>query len=295
MNNTSAKMGANFENNVQSVHLQPFPNADPAMINFKIDEKLVTTMDRVRALCGCALAIRDKHNLRIRLPLQKITVIGDNSIHDLEQFSGIILDEINIKSIEFTDDLDKFSERKLVPNFPKIGGRVGTKMPLLLRALKSSDWKILHDGSAEVAGIRLEKEEFILKLEPKQADVFVVDGENMLLLLDLNITPELELEGVARDLVRLIQQFRKEANLDITNRIRLSIGTNDDVLKKAIANHGEYIGEQTLTTALEVKPMELYDTENNNKDNNSAKEWDFIFEDSLNKNPLVVAFSIIKK
>lgn len=261
---------------IKSVHLQSFPK----LINFNIDEKLVDTMDKVRAICSCALSIRDKNNLRIRLPLNKITIIG-NDLDDIKNFSNIILDEINVKSIEFNENIKTFSEKKLILNFQKIGSKVGSKMPEVLKALKLNNWEISNNGCIRISDFEITKDEFDIKLEPRQDNIFTVEGQNILVMLDIKINQELEQEGAARDLVRLIQQFRKDANLDIANRINLHIKTNYKLLLKALEKYKKYIQEQTLATKLDVTDI-----------NNS--NYKFTFNGDIDKNPVYVSFDVIE-
>ena len=114
-----------------SVHLQDFPS----MENFTADNELLNTMDKVRAICSCALYVRDKNNLRVRLPLNKMTIITPDS-SDISHFTDIIADEINVKNIEFNDNIEEFGEKKLVLNFQKIGKKVGSKMPNIMKLAK---------------------------------------------------------------------------------------------------------------------------------------------------------------
>lgn len=260
----------------KSVHLQSFPK----LTNFNIDEELVDIMDKVRAICSCALSIRDKSNLRIRLPLNKITIIGNN-IDDIKSFSNIILDEINVKSIEFNENIETFSEKKLILNFQKIGNKIGSNMPDILAAVKSNSWELFNDEFVNICGFKLEKDEFDIKLEPKHNNIFTVEGKNILVMLDIKVTQELEQEGVARDLVRLIQQFRKDANLDITNRINLYIKTNYQFLLKALEKYKKYIQEQTLAIKL--------DTMNINNSN-----YKFKFNGDIDKNLVYISFNVIE-
>ena len=127
-------------NTKNSVHLQDFPVIE----NFDADNELLDIMDKVRAICSCALYVRDKHNLRVRLPLNKMTIISPNSA-DISSFTDIIADEINVKNIEFNDNIEEFGEKKLVLNFQKIGKKVGSKMPNVMKLASSGKWKIKED------------------------------------------------------------------------------------------------------------------------------------------------------
>ncbi|MBO4956563.1 MAG: hypothetical protein J6C50_01880 [Rickettsiales bacterium] len=257
-----------------SVHLQDFPNIE----NFKPDNELLDVMDKVRAICSCALYVRDKHNLRVRLPLNKMIVISPDS-SDISNFVDIIADEINVKNIEFNDNIEEFGEKKLVLNFQKIGKKVGAKMPNVMKLANSGKWEI-KDDLLIIDEFKLANDEYSIKLETKKENVFAVDGYDILIMLDLNITEELEQEGTARDLVRLIQQFRKDVKLDISDKISLVIKTNYDFLKDSINNFKEYIQEQTLSVDLMITKDEL--------------NTDFSFCEEMSNNIVQVGFSVIK-
>lgn len=263
----------NVKNN--SVHLQNFPK----MEHFEIDDNLIDIMDKVRAICSCALFIRDKNNLRVRLPLNKITIIG-NQTEEIKEFSSIIIDEINAKNIEFLNNVEEYGEKKLNLNFAKIGNRVGSKMPYLIKAAKSNKWKINKNNKLEIEGFELEDDEFNIKLESKKENIYTVDNYDILISLDLNITKELEYEGMARDLVRIIQQLRKDAKLNISDKIDLVIKTNYDFLRNSIEQHKDYIKEQTLSINLNIAKDDL----------NS----DFSFCEEMDKNIVQIGFSVIK-
>jgi isoleucyl-tRNA synthetase len=260
-----------------SVHLQSFPQ----LANFEIDRDLTNVMDKTRAICSCALAVRDRNNLRIRLPLNKITIIAEDA-ENLREFSAIIADEINVKSIEFLDNIEDFAENKLILNFQKIGSIVGSKMPDLIKAAKSKGWKITEDGSLIICGLELAGDEFSLQLIPRKENIFPVEGYNVLIMLDLVITGELECEGAARDLVRLIQKFRKNAAIDIAAVVGLSIKTSHKLFLEAIAKHENYIKEQVLASNLAIIANDHQDT--------SSK---FSFREEIEGNIIEINFSVI--
>lgn len=263
-------------NRKNSVHLQDFPK----MGDFEADMELIDTMDKVRAICSCALFVRDKNNLRVRLPLNGITVITSNT-DEIKEFSSIIADEINVKKVDFIDKIDDYGEKKLVLNFQKIGSKVGTKMPNLIKASKANEWKInKSSGKLKIEGFELEDDEYELKLEPKKSNVFPVENYDILIMLDLTITKELEYEGMARDLVRTIQQLRKNVKLNVSDRIDLVVKTNYDFLKTSIEQHKDYIKEQTLSTTLNITKDDL--------------NCDFSFCEEIDKNIVQIGFSVIK-
>ena len=256
-----------------SVHLQDFPNLE----HFEVDGELLSTMDKVRAICSCVLYVRDKNNLRVRLPLNKLTIIGENC-SDVSGFSDIITDEVNVKSIEFNENISDYANKKLVLNFPKIGKIIGAKMPTVMKLANSGKWKIGENKTLEIDDFSLNSDEYSIQLEPKKENVFAVDGYDMLIMLDLEITEELEKEGMARDLVRMIQQFRKDAKLNVSDKITVSIKTNYDFLRESIESFKEYIKDQTLATELSITNNEL--------------GTEFSFGEEINDNMVQIGFSV---
>ena len=252
----------------------------PNLDNYTVDEKLINTMDKVRAICSLALSIRDKNNLRVRLPLNKITIISNES-NDLKEYSSIIVDEINVKNIEFIDNVNNFATKKITLNFSKIGSKVGAKMPELIKASKNGSWEITADGKLKIASFELEEDEYNNSWEGKEDSIFVVDNYDILIKLDLNITKDLEVEGLSRDAVRIIQQYRKDAKLSISDRINLFIRTDDNVLLDAIKTYNDYICEQTLANSLDIN-------------SGSWDNIDFSFSTDINNSTVKIGFNVIK-
>jgi isoleucyl-tRNA synthetase len=234
-----------------SVHLQDFP--DLSLI--KSEEALVNDMDMVRDICSAALFIRDKKNLRVRLPLNKLTIIGKNS-RSMNDYKDIIADEVNVKNIEIIDEIGDLAELKLQINFKKVGAKFGAKMKEISNAAKDGNWKkIINNGveTIEVAGEILDHDDFEIKLITKDPESIVpLPSNDCLVKLDIVVTKELEMEGVARDIIRTIQQNRKDANLNISDRIKIKLFSGNFDFAEVIKTHGNYIKEQTLTDEIEI-------------------------------------------
>lgn len=231
----------------KSVHLQDFPNLS------KVDDNtyLVRDMDVIRDVCSTALAIRDQKNLRVRLPLAKIRIIGNNASR-LEQYTDIILDEVNVKTVEFVDEIGDLANLVLQINFKKVGAKLGAKMKEITKAAKQGLWE-KEGNSVKVLDTVLEEGEYEIKLLPKnQESTMALSTNDALVELDTEVTEELLIEGTARDLVRLIQQYRKEADLDISDRINIDVVSNSNRLQKVVAEYEGYIKEQTLGLDIKV-------------------------------------------
>lgn len=224
-----------------SVHLQNIPD----LSFIKSDQKLVENMDLVRNICSTALSIRDKYKLRVRLPLAKLKIIS-KKYSQIADFTDIIKDEVNVKNIELNDNISELAEFKLQLNFKKIGAKFGSKMKEISTLAKNNQWQKLEDGNIKIAGEILSKDDFEIKLTTKDPEkIFPLATNDCLIELDLNVTAELENEGIARDIVRFIQQDRKERDFNISDYINIKISCSDKLQKIIIANV-DYIKSQTL-------------------------------------------------
>jgi len=224
-----------------SVHLQNIPD----LSFIKSDQKLVENMDLVRNICSIALSIRDKYKLRVRLPLASLKIITKRSDQIID-FSDIIKDEVNVKNIELNNNISELAEFKLQLNFKRIGAKFGPKMKEISTAAKNNQWQKLEDGNIQISGEILSKDDFEIKLTTKYPEkIFPLPTNDCLIELDLNVTEELENEGIARDVVRLIQQDRKEKDFNISHYINIKIYCSDR-LQKIIVDNKDYIKNQTL-------------------------------------------------
>jgi isoleucyl-tRNA synthetase len=233
-----------------SIHLQDFP--DVSKIVF--DRDLVSQMDLVQDICSVALFLRDKHNLRVRLPLNSIRIIGEG-VAELKKYNEIIAEEINVKNVFFEENLFDYATFILEVDLKKLGAKYGEKLQTIIKGVKGNNWEIVDD-KAKVGDILLEKDEYVLKIKSKNEkanNIEPLSNNKMLIELDFTITKELELEGIARDLVRNIQQTRKEKNFDVSDRINLFLKTNDPQILEAVDKNSIYIKEQTLTIDLKIE------------------------------------------
>ena len=268
-------------NRKSSVHLQDFPDT-----SFLPDEKeLVADMDLVRSIASTALSIRDNKNLRVRLPLNKLIVIGKSAARILP-FKEIIADEVNVKSIEIKEEIGELAELKLQINFKKIGAKFGSKIKEITVASKAGDWKKISDKEIEIAGIILSDDDFELKLATKNNDekkfaILALPTNDYLVQLDIEVTKDLEDEGIARDIVRAIQQNRKDADLNISDHINLKISSTNPRILEVAKSFEKYIKEQVLGDSLNCVA--------NAEEVKSATK--FSYENKLDDGDLVVGIS----
>jgi isoleucyl-tRNA synthetase len=238
----------------RSVHLADWPDA----AEFPSDPALTAAMDAVREISSSALALRKQAGRRVRLPLAKLTVVSTDAAA-LSPFEGILRDELNVKSIELVQLEGSSAEafgvtKRLSVNARAAGPRLGRSVQQAITAAREGDWNL--DGDTVVAGgIALTPGEYELVLEAggsgdgSSALALLSDGG--FIILDTATTPELEAEGLARDVVRAVQDARKAAGLEVGDRIRLGL-TLDAHGADAAGGHRELIARETLAVQLDI-------------------------------------------
>jgi len=227
----------------ESVHLADWPSVD----RFPYDAELHAGMARVRDACSTLLSLRKAEGLRVRLPLAK-AVVATPDAELLAPHLDILRDELNVKDVELTTEVDRFGRRELVLNPKALGPRLGGRMQDVVKAHRAGDWTVDGDR-AVVGGVELEEGEFDFRL------VSADDGGAMstlkysdgLVVLDTDVTADLEREGAARDLIRQVQQARRDADLDVSDRISLTVG-GSAALVDAFEAHRDLVMSETLAT-----------------------------------------------
>ena len=238
-----------------SVHLTDWPDVS-AMAT---DPELVDAMDRVRAVCSTALNLREERRLRTRLPLAKLVVAGPDAAV-LAPFASLIQSEINVKSVEFADDASAFGSEVLKPNAKVLGPRIGKAVQQVIAGAKSGAWTKNPDGTVQIGDITLAESEFEVSLVPAEgsaaAAAKMLDPEGgvidlgVVVALDTAVTPDLEREGRARDVIRLIQSTRKTADLHPTDRINVTLNISPEV-QVAVEAFRDEVMAQTLAVGMD--------------------------------------------
>jgi isoleucyl-tRNA synthetase len=229
----------------ESVHLQDWPDAG----ELAADPQLVAVMDRVRDVCSAAHSVRKAQGLRARLPLASLTVAAADAAR-LQPFTQLIADEVNVKEVVLTEDVDDVADRNLTVVFKVAAPRLGAATQAVAAAARRRDWEVLEAGRVRVGDSVLEAGEYDLRVVAKDDKTSrALPGGDGLVVLDTSATAELQAEGLARDVVRVVQTYRRDRGLDVTDRIRLELAVPDEVAA-AVASHRDWIAEQTLALSV---------------------------------------------
>jgi isoleucyl-tRNA synthetase len=234
-----------------SVHLADWPDTD----DLPSDPTLVARMDRLRDVASTTLRLREDHGLRVRLPLSSLTVAGADS-ESLADLVELLVDEVNVKSVVLTDDLTDHARFVMRPDGRALGPRLGGEVQAVFGAARSGDYELHDDGTATVAGHLLQPDEFTLGVEsPEGVTAAALDSGDAVVVLDTEVTADLAREGLARDVVRQVQQARRDAELVVTDRIRLVLDGGDAVVD-AVRVHEDHVAGQVLATEVVYGPVE---------------------------------------
>ena len=230
-----------------SVHLENWPNI-PEEYNNK---KLLDEIDNVQDVIHLARGIRNKQNIKNRQPLSLLQVAFANPADKtaLEIYKDIIAEELNVKNIEFIENIDEIATVNYKVNFATVGKTMGSKIPVITKAIKTGNIK-LENGKYHITGdeeMFLDKQDILVTYIAK-SDKPVASDERIVVALDLNITQELKNEGIAREIVRNIQDARKTLELNITDRINLYL--SDTCPQEFV----DYICRETLADLLSEVP-----------------------------------------
>ena len=231
----------------RSVHLADFPAAD----DFPADNDLVTTMDSMRGVCSATNSIRKAHKLRNRLPLPKLTVAMANS-QQLATFADIIRSEVNVKELSLTDDVDSIGTFEVVVNAKIAGPRLGKDVQKAIKAVKAGNYERTDHGTVIADGVELQPDEFTERLVAADPTATAqIDGVDGLVLLDTHVTEELEAEGWAADVIRGLQDARKLMDLEVSDRITITLGVPAEKEQWAL-RHADTIAGEVLATSLDI-------------------------------------------
>ncbi len=247
----------------RSVHLTDWPEAK----SLPADATLVASMDVVREVCSAGSALRKAANLRTRLPLAGLTIVVPDAT-SLTGFEQIVRDELNLKAVRLLEaDAPEAAsygvQQKLTVNARAAGPRLGREVQTAIKGSKSGDWSVADDGTVTAGGLDLVDGEFTLETVAADSDgssVTAMLPAGGFIVLDTELTPELVREGLARDVIRAVQQARKDAGLDVSDRIAVQI-EGGIAARDAVKQHQELIAGETLADSIFFTEGVVQDTE----------------------------------
>lgn len=231
----------------ESVHLTDWPQAS----DLPQDEELVAAMDSVRTVCSTTLALRKADGLRVRLPLSALTVAVDHPA-GMRELADVLRDEVNVREVRVVGLTDTSAhdfgvEQQLNVNARAAGPRLGRHVQVAIRGSKTGDWSIAADGTVTSGGFALMESEYTLETVVGEDNAgstatAVLPGGGFV-VLNTEVSEDLAREGLARDLIRAVQQARRDAKLDVSDRISLTVVGDDDVWQAANEHQGLVMSE----------------------------------------------------
>jgi isoleucyl-tRNA synthetase len=246
----------------ESVHLAPFvaPRAEPA------EPTLDTAMDAIRTLARLGRAAREAAAIKVRQPLSRLVVVAPH-VPDaaLEPLTPLLAIELNVKDVEIARSGDALVTLEAKPNFRALGKKFGKKTPLAAQAVAaftSDELRAFLRGEPLVVSVEGDSHELVLDdlmiVRRASGDLIVQEDGGFFAAIDPTVTPELKLEGYARELISRVQRMRKESGFAVSDRIALTVAGGSDV-KAVIDTHGAWIADEVL--AAELKFVVLGDSE----------------------------------
>ena len=237
----------------ETVHIAYFPQVNEKLIDDKVEKR----MDVVRAVCNLGRGIREKESLKVRQPLAGVLV--DGKFKDLvEDMTPLIMEELNVKEVVFAQELSKYMDFSLKPNFKVAGPVLGKNIKAFGSAIAKENAeefisKLEQNGSVELdlndEKIAVEKDFVDVKISAKEGFAVAMEN-NIFAILDTNLSQELIDEGISREIISKIQQMRKQNNYEMMDNINIFMSADAEVLG-AVSKYEEYIKSETLALTLE--------------------------------------------
>ncbi|HYM53129.1 MAG TPA: isoleucine--tRNA ligase [Candidatus Dormibacteraeota bacterium] len=235
-----------------SVHLADFPQRVPGRADPAVD----AAVELARRVVALGRTARAASGLKTRQPLRAVRVklpageaLGPEEV-TVAELTEQILEELNAKSLELLSDASEMVERTLYPLLPVVGPRHGKAVAVVMAGARSGDWRLLDDGRVQVGDVTLAPDEFQLTARARPGHEVAEEGD-LLVALDTQLTPELEAEGLAREVAHRLQNLRKAAGYEISDRIVAAVG-GDPTLVERLTPHRDWLAAETLALELEI-------------------------------------------
>jgi isoleucyl-tRNA synthetase len=245
----------------ESVHLCDYPIGDPAVI----DEDLSTHMALVREVVSLGLSARMGAKLKVRQPLARVEIVLADRRHQawLETHAGLICAELNVKRVDFIERADQYITYTILPDLKRLGPQLGKRLPGLRKALAAADGGTLlaeleTKGSVTLdlpdGPVVLDSQDIQVRLQAKEGWA-AAQGHSCVVVLSTELDAGLIREGLARELVRAIQDRRKEMDCQFTDRIEIGLVTDSQEFRAAVEQFREYIQGETLAVEISSTPI----------------------------------------
>ncbi len=243
----------------ESVHLEDWPTSRTKKLSAKPDasaQSALEDMRRARLVSSLARAARQDAKIRVRQPLARLLVALPGKKKFSVTLEELIKDEVNVRTIEYAAKAEELGKPEVKLNFAVAGKKYGAKVKELQKMLATGNFKLTESGvkvsGAKVGETALAKDDILVHYTGKKG--FSVAGEREILVaLDTALTPELEQEGLIREIIRAIQDLRKEAGYDVTDRIIVRVVSADTLVTSALKKFGQQLKTETLATTIETK------------------------------------------
>jgi isoleucyl-tRNA synthetase len=241
-----------------TVHTAYYPECNDALLDEHVEER----MDLVKQISGLGRGIREKESIKVRQPLQEILV--DGKYKDLIQdLAPLIKEELNVKEVVFCEELSEYMNFSLKPDFRAAGPVLGKKIkafgaalakedPVAFQAKLESDGKVLMELDGEETEVTSDLVD--VRIDAKEGFAVAMEN-NVFAILDTEITPELESEGLSREIVSKIQQMRKQKDYEMMDRIDIALDC-DEKVSAAVSEYEDYIKKETLADNIEMTDID---------------------------------------
>ena len=241
-----------------SVHHCLFPVADKRLI----DRDLESSMATIRTVVALGHGLRKQHHLKVRRPLMKVTVISqdEGQLQAITDHRDLIMDELNVKEVEVVGSAKGWVELTAKPDYRKLGPRLGARVGEVAKAIAGLSPDQIEDlaggGGLELAGSNITQDDLVIQRVSAPGTLVASSGQ-LTVALDTASNPDLEAEGLAREVVSRIQQLRREAGMAVTDRIEIDWSTDDERLGNAVERNRDYIRTEVLANSLTRTPLDL--------------------------------------
>ncbi|MEM8670232.1 MAG: isoleucine--tRNA ligase [Planctomycetota bacterium] len=247
---------------LKSVHLADYP----APIQARINDELSESMKLLREIASLGRAARAEAKLKVRLPLSRVEVVltDDSRVEWLKNHDELVREELNVKAVEYTTEGDEYVQYIVVPNFKRLGPKVGKQMPAVKKALQEADGnellqKLKRDGKVVIeladGSLELDSGDIEVRLQAREGWA-AAQGSSCVVVLNTEVTDELQREGIAKDLIRNIQNQRKEIGCEYTDRILVAVVSDREDVRLAVEDHSVLICSETLADQLTDDPID---------------------------------------